>query len=104
VRAALKPLIDKYKVDLVLQGHDHGYGRGAIGPEGPSADDAGSTYAVSVAGAKMYDVASLPWAKKSASRTQAYQVIDVSPTTLTYSAFTATGEPLDTVVLNKPAD
>jgi len=104
VRAALKPLIDKYKVDLVLQGHDHGYARGAIGPDGPSADDAGSTYAVSVAGPKMYGVASLPWAKKSASRTQAYQVIDVSPTTLTYSAFTATGEPLDTVLLNKRAN
>lgn len=102
VRAALKPLIDKYKVDLVLQGHDHGYARGAVGPDGPTSDAAGSTYAVSVAGPKMYDVASLPWAKKSASRTQAYQVIDVGATTLTYSAFTATGEPLDKVVLEKP--
>jgi len=101
VRAALKPLIDKYKVDLVLQGHDHGYARGAIGPDGPSADDAGSTYAVSVAGPKMYDVASLPWAKKSASRTQAYQVIDVSSAALTYTAFTATGEQLDKVILRK---
>ena len=104
VRAALKPLVDKYKVDLVLQGHDHGYARGAIGPDGPAADDAGATYAVSVAGPKMYDVGSLPWAKKSASRTQAYQVIDVSPATLTYNAFTATGEPLDRVVLHKAVD
>lgn len=104
VRAALKPLVDKYKVDLVLQGHDHGYARGAIGPDGPSAENAGSTYAVSVAGPKMYDVGSLPWAKKSASRTQAYQVIDVSPATLSYNAFTATGEPLDRVVLHKPVD
>lgn len=101
VRAALKPLIDKYRVDLVLQGHDHGYARGAIGPDGPSADNAGSTYAVSVAGPKMYDVGSLPWAKKSASRTQAYQVIDVSPTALTYRAFTATGAPLDAVTVRK---
>lgn len=104
VRAALKPLVDKYKVDLVLQGHDHGYARGAIGPDGPAADDAGATYAVSVAGPKMYDVGSLPWAKKSASRTQAYQVIDVTPATLTYNAFTATGEPLDRVVLHKAVD
>jgi hypothetical protein len=101
VRAALKPLIDKYKVDLVLQGHDHGYARGAIGPNGPTSNNAGSTYAVSVAGPKMYDVGTLPWARKSASRTQAYQIIDVSPTALTYSAFTATGEPLDHVVLQK---
>ncbi|MXO67143.1 purple acid phosphatase family protein [Altericroceibacterium endophyticum] len=103
VRAALKPLIDKYGVDLVLQGHDHGYARGAIGPNGPAPDDAGATYAVSVAGPKMYPVAPLPWARKSASHTQAYQVIDVSQTELTYRAFTATGEALDEVVLKKPS-
>lgn len=102
VRAALKPLIDKYHVDLVLQGHDHGYARGAIGKDGPAADDAGTTYAVSVAGPKMYDVGSLPWARKSASRTQAYQVIDVSQSELSYRAYTATGEPLDAVTLRKP--
>lgn len=101
VRAALKPLIDKYHVDLVLQGHDHGYARGAIGPKGPSADNAGATYAVSVAGPKMYEVKPGPWARKSASRTQAYQVIDVSPKELTYRAYTATGEPLDFVRLKK---
>jgi hypothetical protein len=101
VRAALKPLIDKYHVDLVLQGHDHGYARGAIGPDGPVADDQGTTYAVSVAGPKMYDVGSLPWARKSASRTQAFQVIDVSPAELTYRAYTATGESLDAVTLRK---
>lgn len=101
VRAALKPLIDKYKVDLVLQGHDHGYARGAIGPDGPSPDDAGTTYAVSVAGPKLYDVGNLPWARKSAARTQAFQIIDVSGDTLTYHAFTATGAPLDSVTLHK---
>lgn len=99
VRAALKPLIDKYHVDLVLQGHDHGYARGAIGPNGPSADNAGATYAVSVAGPKMYEVKPGPWARKSASRTQAYQVIEVTPKALTYRAYTATGEPLDFVRL-----
>jgi len=102
VRAALKPLIDKYHVDLVLQGHDHGYARGAVGKDGPSADEAGTTYAVSVAGPKMYEVGTLPWARKSASRTQAYQVIDVGPSALTYRAYTATGEPLDAVTLHKP--
>ncbi|WP_404477712.1 fibronectin type III domain-containing protein [Novosphingobium sp. BL-52-GroH] len=102
VRAALKPLVDKYKVDLVLQGHDHGYARGAIGPDGPTVDGRGSTYAVSVAGPKMYEVGSLPWATKSASRTQAYQVIDVDPAALTYRAFTATGAPLDEVTIRKP--
>jgi hypothetical protein len=101
VREALKPLIDRYKVDLVLQGHDHGYARGAIGPKGPAKDGKGATYAVSVAGPKMYDVAQLPWARKSASRTQAWQVIDVSHGRLAYRAFTATGKPLDAVTLRK---
>jgi 3',5'-cyclic AMP phosphodiesterase CpdA len=101
VRAALKPLIDKYHVDLVLQGHDHGYARGAVGPNGPSADNVGTTYAVSVAGPKMYDVAPLTWARKSASRTQAYQIIDVTRKKLVYRAYTATGDPLDAVTLHK---
>jgi len=101
VRAALKPLIDKYHVDLVLQGHDHGYARGAIGPDGPTTDDQGATYAVSVAGPKMYEVGPLSWARKSASRTQAFQVIDVTPDELTYHAYTATGENLDAVTLRK---
>lgn len=30
IRAAWKPLFDKYKVDLVLQGHDHTYGRTSL--------------------------------------------------------------------------
>lgn len=102
VRDALKPLIDRFGVDLVLQGHDHGYARGAIGPEGPSADNAGATYVVSVAGPKMYEVADLPWARKTAERTQAYQVIDVAGADLTYRAYDATGALLDEMALHKP--
>lgn len=48
VRDALNPLIDKYKVDLVLQGHDHGYGRGTISPNGPGNPGKGATYVVAV--------------------------------------------------------
>ncbi|CDO36040.1 metallophosphoesterase family protein [Novosphingobium sp. KN65.2] len=102
VRSALKPLIDKYKVDLVLQGHDHSYARGAIGQDGPAPDDAGATYVVSVAGPKMYEVADLPWARKTAARTQAFQVISVDGGTLTYRAYAANGDPLDAVTLSKP--
>ena len=101
VRDALKPLIDKYGVDLVLQGHDHGYARGAVGPDGPSADDAGATYVVSVAGPKMYEVGNLAWARKTASRTQAYQVIGIDGNTLTYRAYDATGALLDSMQVQK---
>ena len=38
LRAMWKPIIDKYKVDLVLQGHDHSYGR--TGLQVPSTLDA----------------------------------------------------------------
>ncbi len=38
LRAAWKPLFDKYKVDLVLQGHDHTYGR--TGLEVPTSPEA----------------------------------------------------------------
>ena len=110
VRDALKPLIDKYGVDLVLQAHDHGYARGAIGtgpmgnpgPAQPS--DQGSTYVVSVAGPKMYPVADLGWASRSASRTQTFQTLDVSQDAVTYRAFTATGRELDAFRLTKGAD
>ena len=34
LRNALQPLFEKYKVDLVLQGHDHTYGRGTNLPLG----------------------------------------------------------------------
>ena len=110
VRDALKPLIDKYGVDLVLQAHDHGYARGAIGtgpmlnagPARPS--DHGSTYVVSVAGPKMYPVADLGWASRSASRTQTFQTLDVSPDAVVYRAFTATGRELDAFRLTKGAD
>ncbi|MBU0554432.1 MAG: metallophosphoesterase family protein [Alphaproteobacteria bacterium] len=101
VRAALKPLIDKHKVDLVLQGHDHAYARGAIGTDGPTADGEGATYVVSVAGPKMYDVGDLAWAKKLAARTQAYQIIDVTDQELTYRAYTATGALLDEMRVQK---
>jgi len=110
VRDALKPLIDKYGVDLVLQAHDHGYARGAIGtgpmlnagPGQPS--DHGSTYVVSVAGPKMYPVADLGWASRSASRTQTFQTLDVSQEAVTYRAFTATGRELDAFRLTEGAD
>jgi len=110
VRNALKPLIDKYGVDLVLQAHDHGYARGAIGegamdnggPDQPSTT--GTTYVVSVAGPKMYPVADLGWASRSAARTQTFQTLDVSQDAIVYRAFTATGRELDGFRLTKSRD
>ncbi|MFN7112681.1 MAG: metallophosphoesterase family protein, partial [Brevundimonas sp.] len=110
VRDALKPLIDKYGVDLVLQAHDHGYARGAIGEgvmtnAGPGhRSDQGSTYVVSVAGPKMYPMADLTWADRTAARTQSFQTLDVSQDAVVYRAFTATGRELDAFRLTKGDD
>lgn len=104
VRDALKPLIDKYKVDLVLQGHDHGYARGAVGPGEAKPDrrlEEGTVYVVSVAGPKMYPVGAVPWADRKAERTQLFQVLDVDGGKLRYRAYTAAGRLYDAFELQK---
>lgn len=98
MRDTLKPLIDKYGVDLVLQGHDHGYARGSD----HDAKDA-AVYVVSVAGPKMYAVGDIDWADRKASYTQLFQVIDVENDSLTYKAFTADGHLYDRFELRKNA-
>ena len=105
VREALKPLIDKYKVDLLLQGHDHGYARGAAPtPTGEArSDDNATVYVVSVAGPKMYAVSDLAWADRKASQTQLFQVIGVEGDDLTYKAYTANGVLYDAFSLHKNA-
>ncbi|TLF25506.1 metallophosphoesterase family protein, partial [Microbacterium sp. 5K110] len=62
LRDAWLPLFEKYDVDLVVQGHDHAYGRGNLRaneqnlPAGadPAKSHTGPAYLVSVAGPKMY--------------------------------------------------
>lgn len=91
-----KPLYDKYGVDLVLQGHDHTYGRQHTNvAEGTTAfeGEMGTMYVVSVAGPKMYLVSDE--AAKSMTRTaedtQLYQLIHVDADRLRYEAFTVSG-------------
>ncbi|MDO5610760.1 MAG: metallophosphoesterase family protein [Pseudomonadota bacterium] len=93
LRAALMPVIDKHMVDLVLQGHDHTYGR-------RSGERSGQTlpqYVVSVAGPKQYRLSAE--AKRTmaptAEDTQLFQVIRVEQDRLRYQAYTATGRLYD---------
>ena len=116
LRNAWKPVLDKYKVDLVLQGHDHSYGRTGLDtplvtkgnvPTGVNNVDGktGTVYVVSVSGPKMYNLNSQPIMKRSAEDTQLYQVIHVDGPSLKYQARTATGELYDAFTLNKqPGD
>ncbi len=68
LREMWKPLLDKYRVDLVLQGHDHTYARGQAGSVSKNLlsginkldPDAGTVYVVSVSGGKMYNFKKRP--------------------------------------------
>ncbi len=94
LREAIKPLIDKYGVDLVLQGHDHTYARGF--PENESkgltvVKDAGTVYAVSVSGPKMYESQDQEWMVRRGEYTQLFQIITVSDNSIKYGAYTPIG-------------
>lgn len=100
LREIFKPILDRHQVDLVLQGHDHAYGRGMIDREGPT-DKNGTMYVVSVSGPKMYDLASEEWMQKRASDTQLYQVINIEQDQLKYKSYKVTGELFDSFTLQK---
>ncbi|PWJ59321.1 calcineurin-like phosphoesterase family protein [Dyadobacter jejuensis] len=101
-REIMEPLYKKYGVDIVLQGHDHTYGRGINMPEGQSRKKPdGPIYVVSVSGPKMYDIGLQNWMDRAASNTQLYQIIDIANDKLSYKAFTVTGELYDNFELTK---
>lgn len=103
LRKTWKPLFDKYKVDMVLQGHDHAYGRGDNLPHGANVreHETGTVYVVSVSGPKMYTLAKKRWMVRAAENTQLYQIISVDGNTLRYQAKTVTGELYDVFDLIK---
>jgi 3',5'-cyclic AMP phosphodiesterase CpdA len=122
LRGLWKPIIDQYAVDLVLQGHDHTYGR--TGLEVPNQPDAnpevtpvtlgnvatgvqarepqtGTVYVVSVSGPKMYNINRRPFMKRVAEDTQLYQVISIDGDKLRFEARTAVGQLYDAFELVK---
>lgn len=104
LREALKPLIDKYGVDLVLQGHDHTYARGYDQNQGQGLtviEDAGTVYAVSVSGPKMYTSQDQEWMVKRGEFTQLFQIITVTKDTITYGSYTPLGSLYDAFDLIK---
>lgn len=113
LRAKWKPLFDRYKVDLVLQGHDHTYARGqtpVTTPEGRDEDSFNTLYVTSVSGTKMYDILDNKFETfaddgyqhlRQAENTQFFQVISVDGRHLTYEAYTATGDLYDRAVITK---
>jgi hypothetical protein len=121
LRSLWKPVFDKYKVDLALQGHDHSYARGRTEPhlaEGEenvldglnTRDYTGTVYVVSVSGGKMYKLRPNAWEgwdaerDRAAENTQLVQLISIDGDKLSYQSFTATGELYDAFELIKQRD
>lgn len=114
-RAAFLPVLARHGVDLVLQGHDHSYGRGATyqGSRRPTAlatGDLGTVFVTSSAGQKMYRADPEGWdrfrengaiLRRMAENTPFFQVISIDGDSLTYEAHTATGLLYDAFRLDK---
>ncbi len=109
LRKLWKPIFDRHKVDLVLQGHDHSYARSGLGlPEEAENVDSGvnlkkgpTVYVVSVSGPKQYDVGARDFFKRTASGAQLYQIIHVEKDQIKYEARVANGELYDSFLLKK---
>ena len=107
-----KPMLDKYNVDLVLNGHDHTYARGHV-PVRTSENDTpelGTVYVTSVSGPKQYGLDRkqiLAYksqgyrSDKTAEQTQFFQVISIEDNTLSYVAYTVTGDEYDRATITK---
>ena len=107
-----KPLLDKYNVDLVLNGHDHTYARGHVPIRTKDGDSSelGTVYITSVSGPKQYGLDRkqiLSYksqgyrSDKTAEQTQFFQVISIEDNTLSYVAYTVTGDEYDRATITK---
>ncbi len=113
VRTLWKPILDKYGVDLVLQGHDHAYARGHVpirATDGSYKSGFQTMYVTSVSGPKQYAIS--PGVLESyapggyrndakATQQQFFQVISIDGNRLSYKAYTADGELYDEAVITK---
>lgn len=96
----LLPVLRQHRVDLVLQGHDHTYGR--RGDEGGAATP---VFVVSVAGPKQYRLSDMArrTMRPVGEDTQLYQVLRIDPQRIAYESRTATGRLYDAFELRRDA-
>ncbi len=119
LRASWQPLYDEFGVDLVLNGHNHGYERsapirgfvagttdGAIQPAGPNGIPLaanGTVYIVSGgSGAPLYDVAPLTPSTIISESTYHYVILELEGKTLRYHAYRLDGSDLDVFEYTRP--
>jgi len=103
VRENLKPLFDRYGVDLVLTGHDHTYARGMIPADSSDmkGNAAGTVYVVSVSGSKQYQQDAKQWWQVGMTNTQLWQKVTVDGERLYYRAYDASGRLADQFTLTR---
>jgi acid phosphatase type 7 len=99
LRENFQPILEKYKVDLVLTGHDHSYGRGRTTDNPRNGHEV--MYVVSVSGPKMYEAGDKDWMEHSGAFKQLYQIIIIDNNELTYKSYTANGDLFDEFSLKK---
>jgi predicted phosphodiesterase len=105
IQAAFENLFDKYKVDLVLQGHDHTYARTrkVVAGKVVADDRPGTVYCTSVAGPKQYPF-NPRYARlmsKTGSDTQLFQIISIENDVLFYKSVTAADTMFDFFEIRK---
>ena len=112
IREQWKPLLDEFKVDLVLSGHDHTYSRTGLvdlkgikniptGYQQAYDPEIGTVHVVSVSGPKMYKITKGAYAKKLGENTQLYQIVDIDGNKLRFRAYDATGKLYDEFLIQK---
>lgn len=105
IREYWVPLYDEYKVDMVMQGHDHAYLRSypLRGGEIQESPGDGTVYVVSVSGVKMYDQAQRYYTEFGMTNTSTYQVLDIQIVgdRMLYRAYDADGNLRDSFEINK---
>lgn len=107
LREHFQTVYRRHPVDLVLQGHDHTYGRGHNLTSGTTAIDNkhGTVYMVSVSGPKMYLISDeTRMTDRQGEDLQLYQMIDVAHDRLRIEARTVTGETYDAFEIERQED
>jgi len=97
------PLFEQHNVDLVLNGHVHGFERTFPLKSGtPVADGQGPVYVVfGGAGAQQVALTPKPFIAKQSMNTYGYQLLDVNGRTLTITVKALEGSVLDTYSITK---
>lgn len=101
------PVYERHGVDLVLQGHDHAYGRGRNVAEGKAVArrEGGPVFVVSVAGPKQYiaDARARAALEVVGEDMQLYQIVQIDGERLKFRSKTVTGRVYDAFDILHPA-